>query len=110
MQDIQDLILSDEKSTITNDYIINIVTDHYHVSLAEITSKNRSQNIANIRHICMYLCRRFTNSSFDEIGSKLGNRDRTTVMHGYNKIEEDLKDNTSLQTEIDILTKIINHQ
>ena len=110
MQDIQDLILSDEQSTITNDYIINIVTDHYHVSLAEITSKNRSQNIANIRHICMYLCRRFTNSSFDEIGSKLGNRDRTTVMHGYNKIEEDLKDNTSLQTEIDILTKIINHQ
>ena len=57
----------------------------------------------------MYLCRKFTNSSFDEIGSKLGNRDRTTVMHGYNKIEDDLKSNTTLQTEIDTLSKIINH-
>ena len=109
MDTVKDLILTDEKSTITNDYIINIVVEHYNMSLEQICSKNRSQNIANVRQICMYLCRRFTNSSFDEIGSKLGNRDRTTVMHGCNKIEEDLKTNTSLQTEIDILNKIINH-
>ena len=95
---------------ITNDYIINIVVEHYGLTLEEINSKNRSQKIANVRHICMYLCRKITNSSYEEIGSKLGNRDRTTVMHGYNKIEEDLKNNASLQNEIDILMKIINHQ
>ena len=47
---------------------------------------------------------------YDEIGERLGKRDRTTVMHGYNKIEEDLATDVSLQNEIDILMKIINHQ
>ncbi len=110
IEDIKDLILTNEKMKITNDYIINIVVEHYGLTLEEINSKNRSQKIANVRHICMYLCRKITNSSYEEIGSKLGNRDRTTVMHGYNKIEEDLKNNASLQNEIDILMKIINHQ
>lgn len=109
IEDIQDLILTNEKIKITNDYIINIVVEHYGLTLEEINSKNRSQKIANARQICMYLCRKITNSSYDEIGSKLG-KDRTTVMHGYNKIEEDLKNNVTLQNEIDILKRIINHQ
>lgn len=110
IEDIKELIITDEKIKITNDYIINIVVEHYGLTLEEINSKNRSQKIANVRQICMYLCRKMTNSSYDEIGSKLGNRDRTTVMHGFNKIEEDLKSDTSLQNEMDILKKIINHQ
>lgn len=110
IDDIKDLILTDEKLKITNDYIINIIVEHYGLSLEEINSKNRSQKIANVRQICMYLCRKMTNSSYEEIGSKLGNRDRTTVMHGYNKIEEDQKNDAALQNELDILKKIINHQ
>lgn len=109
-EDIKDLILTDDKVKITNDYIINIVTEHYNLTLEQINSKNRSQKIAHVRQICMYLCRKITNSSYDEIGERLGKRDRTTVMHGYNKIEEDLATDVSLQNEIDILMKIINHQ
>ncbi len=110
IEDIKDLILTDEKVKITNDYIINIVVEHYNVTLEEICSKNRSMKVAHVRHMCMYLCRKITNTSYEEIGSKLGKRDRTTVMHGYNKIEEAMENDISLQNEIDILMKIINHQ
>ena len=109
IEDIKDLILTDEKIKITNDYIINVIASHYGLTLEEINSKNRSQQVAHVRQICMYLCRKMTNSSFDEIGAKLGKRDRTTVMHGYNKIEDEQKTNTTLQNELDILKKIINH-
>ena len=37
----------------------------------------------------MYLCRILTNESFPKIGESFGNRDHTTVMHGYKKIEQD---------------------
>ncbi len=110
IEDIKDLILTDEKSKITNDYIINVIIDHYGLTLEEINSKNRSKNIANVRQICMYMCRKLTNTSYEEIGAKLGGKDRTTVMHGYNKIESSLKTDPSLQSEIDILKKIINNQ
>ncbi|MBE5938327.1 MAG: chromosomal replication initiator protein DnaA [Lachnospiraceae bacterium] len=110
MDDIKDLILTDENVKITNDYIINIIINHYGISLEEITSKNRSKKIAKVRFICMYLCRKITNSTYDEIGEKLGGKDRTSVMHGHNKIEEELKEDAALQKEIEILKKIINHQ
>lgn len=110
VKDIKDLILTDEKVKITNDYIINVIVEHYGVSLEEINSKNRSQKIASVRQMCMYLCRKLTNTSYDEIGIALGGRDRTTVMHGYNKIEDDLKNDVSLQNEIEILKRIINPQ
>lgn len=69
-EDIKDLILTDDKVKITNDYIINIVTEHYNLTLEQINSKNRSQKIAHVRQICMYLCRKITNSSYDEIGER----------------------------------------
>lgn len=110
IEDIKDLILTNEKMKITNDYIINIVVEHYGLTLEAVNSKNRSMKVANVRQICMYLCREITHTSFEEIGKKLGDRDRTTVMHGHKKIEEDLKTDASLQNEIEILMKIINHQ
>lgn len=110
MEDIKDLILTDEKIKITNDYIINIIIEHYGLTLEEITSENRSQKTSRVRHICMYMCRKLTNSSYDEIASKFGKRDRTTVMHGFKKIDKELETDTALQNEIEILKKIINHQ
>ena len=108
MDDIKDLILTDEKVKITNDYIINIIIEHYGVSLEEITSMNRSKKIAKVRFICIYMCRKLTNSSYSEIGDKVG-KDRTSAMHGYNKIEKELETDVRLHNEIDILMKIINN-
>ena len=100
--------ITDEKVKITNDYIINIIIEHYGVTLEEITSMNRSKKVAKVRFICMYLCRKITNSSFSEIGDKVG-KDRTSAMHGFKKIEKELETDVSLQNEIDILMKIINN-
>jgi chromosomal replication initiator protein len=109
MEDLKDLILTDDNVKITNDYIINIVIEHYGISLEEITSKNRSQKIADVRMICMYLCRKITNSSESEIARKF-NRDRSTANVAIRKIEDRLLTDTSLQNDINILMTIINHQ
>lgn len=107
MEDIKDLILTDEKQKITIDYIINIVAEHYNVTLEEIISKKRTKDLVIARHICIYLCSKYTNSSQAEIGSKM-DKDRSTISSACDSIEKRLKTDVSLQNEIDILTKIIN--
>lgn len=103
INDIKDLIVTEDKNSLTNDYIINIVIEHYGITLEEINSKNRSMKISNARQMCMYLCRKLTHSSYESIGASLGKRDRTTVMHGCDKIEKELENNSSLQTEVELL-------
>ena len=46
----------------------------------------------------------------EDIGKAIGNKDHSTVLHGCNKIEEDLKNDVSLQNTIDVVIKKINPQ
>ena len=107
---LKDLISPDDKRPITLELIVNIVSEHFGISPAEIYSPNRSKNIAYPRQICMYLCRKFVGLSLTDIGKLLGNRDHSTVLHGCNTIERNLDGDPSLQSTIDILTKKINPQ
>jgi chromosomal replication initiator protein len=66
--------------------IIEVVTGHFDVRLADLQSKKRSQSITTPRQICMYLARNLTKHSLEEIGGHLGGRDHTTVMHACKKI------------------------
>ena len=68
--------------------IIEVVTKHFDIRLADLQSKRRSQSITEPRQICMYLARNLTKHSLKEIGGHLGGRDHTTVMHACNKIAE----------------------
>ena len=58
----------------------------------------------------MYLCRHLTEYSLNDIASILKKKDHTTVIHGINKIEGDIKTNSSLKERIDIITKKLNPQ
>ena len=68
--------------------IIEVVTRHFDVRLADLQSKKRSQSVTLPRQICMYLARNLTKHSLEEIGGHLGGRDHTTVMHACNKISQ----------------------
>ena len=107
---LKDLISSDVKKNLTVEAIADIVADHFGITAADIISTKKSRNIAHPRQICMYLCRELTDISLKEIGSKLGNRDHSTILHGCNKIADDLQEDVNLQGTIDVLKKKINPQ
>ncbi len=56
----------------------------------------------------MYLCRELTPDSLQIIAKSLGKKDHTTVIHGIDKIREDIKTNEELKNKIDIILKKIN--
>ena len=85
--------------------IIEVVTKHFDVRLADLQSKKRSQSVTFPRQICMYLARNLTKHSLEEIGGHLGGRDHTTVMHAYSKIEQAKSSDPKMHTLLSELTR-----
>jgi len=87
--------------------IIEVVTSHFGVRLADLQSKKRSQSITEPRQICMYLARNLTRHSLEEIGGHLGGRDHTTVMHACSKIGQVKDSDPKMNALLNDLTKQI---
>lgn len=104
---IKDLITPKEKTIITPEFIVEVVSQHYNLNPEDILSKKRPREISYPRQIVMYLCRKLTDLSLPQIGKSLGNRDHTTVIHGYEKISSDIKNDQMLKNTIETLAKKI---
>lgn len=105
---LKDIISPDKKRQITHRLIIEIVAEHFSITPEEIVSKRRNSEYVLPRQICMYLCRELTPDSLQIIARSLGKKDHTTVIHGIEKIREDIKTNEELKNKVDIILKKIN--
>lgn len=85
---------------LTPDKIKNVVCDYYGLTKTQIESKSRTKNIANARHIAVYLCRRHLHIPFVKIGFEFGNRDHSTIMSSYEKMNKLLKENKTFQQAV----------
>ena len=68
--------------------IMGVVTNEFGVKLADLQSRRRTAAIAFPRQIGMFLARRITRMSLEEIGGYFGGRDHSTVLYGVQKIEK----------------------
>ncbi len=68
--------------------IQRVVCTHFHLSNAELLSKDRHKSVAFARQVAMYLCRQRLKCSFPELGRAFGNRDHTTVMSAVRRVEK----------------------
>ncbi|MHC4957158.1 MAG: chromosomal replication initiator protein DnaA [Planctomycetota bacterium] len=78
------------------DGIIRSVADHYGVPVKDLMGKRRTKSISFPRQVCMFLARRLTSHSLEEIGGYFGGRDHTTVMYAHDKIRRELENNADL--------------
>ena len=102
---LEDLISPDETRKVTPEFILDIVSDHYNVSLADLKSGKRSTDISYPRQVAMYLIRTLTDTPLKTIGIVLGGRDHSTISHGVDKITDDLEKDEALKNTVDILIK-----
>ena len=102
------------KATATEEIPISriqrIVARYYHVTVQELQGKKRVKAIVNPRQIAMYLARELTDNSLPKIGQEFGGRDHTTVIHGYDKIAGELKDDPALRDSLNELKSMIREQ
>jgi len=76
------------------------VSDFFHIRLADLKSKKRTQHIAFCRQVAMYLCRKLTSSSFPVIGEAFG-RDHSTVIHAFNLIQRRVTNDSAFRLSIE---------
>ena len=93
-------IFSTRDFNITCETIKKAVCKKYGIKLADIESSKRKREFSYPRQIAMYLCREMTDSSLPKIGEYFGGRDHTTVLHAYDKIASEIKNNEVLADEI----------
>lgn len=102
---IRDILDETSIQPLTIEKIVDEVSAYYSISKEEITGKKRTAEIALARHMVMYLSRELTDLSLPAIGSKLGGRDHTTVIHGVRKIEVDTIQNPQTKKVVEELKK-----
>ena len=72
---LKDIISSDNRREVTPELILDIVADHFGITVADLKSKKRDSEIAVPRQICMYLMRTMTDTALKGIGAVLGGKD-----------------------------------
>lgn len=107
-KELSNIITPDKPREITPQLIIEVVSEHFHISVDQMISKTRSSDVAKPRQIAMYLCKNMTDSPLDTIGSLLGGRDHSTIIHGIKKVTEDYDTNETTRTLIETIKKKIN--
>lgn len=107
-RELSNIITPDKPREITAQLIIEVVSEHFHISVDQMISKNRSSDIARPRQIAMYLCKTMTSDSLDVIGQLLGGRDHSTIIHGIKKVTKDYEENESTKSLIETIKKKIN--
>ncbi|MCR4727571.1 MAG: chromosomal replication initiator protein DnaA [Lachnospiraceae bacterium] len=105
---LRDVIYPDKPVKITPSYIMDIVADQYGLKSEDLLSKKRTAELNLPRQVAMYLCCLMTDVSLNEIGVILGKRDHTTIMHGRDKIAEDIKKDEELRQKIEIIKSKIS--
>ena len=104
---LQDVIPSTENRTLSIETISRTVASFYHISLEEMKGKRRDKHIVFPRQVAMFLIREETASSLPAIGQAFGGRDHTTVLHSYEKINTDSKEDQRLQADLRKLREIL---
>ena len=87
-QELVDMALADlmhRPDKLTVEHVFTAVCQYYNVTNDDLVGASRKKVIAYPRQMAMYLARTETNASLPQIGEKLGNRDHTTVLYGYEK-------------------------
>ena len=103
---INEFIAKKEK-VISSDSIQDVVAKYFSIDKKDLAGNKRSNDIAFPRQIAMYLCREVANMSFPQIGIDFGNRDHSTVMHAYKKIEKDLKEKNNTKLIVESVKNIV---
>ena len=89
-----------QRKTITIDLIKKLVSKYYSVAIEDIMSRSRKQNLVRPRQMAIYLARQYTDSPLETIGKSF-NRYHATALHSIHCIEQGLKDNNSIQKQVE---------
>ena len=89
-----------EKKVVNVNDILKAVCNYYTVRIPDIKGERRTKELVIPRQVAMYLMKEITGMPLMTIGEFLGGRDHTTIMHGVEKIETEIKAQGKLKQDV----------
>jgi chromosomal replication initiator protein len=90
--------------------LLRTVADYFSIPPEELINRKRDRKTTLARHVAIYLMREGYNCSLTEIGKELGGRNHATILHGYEKIANELSVNPALSSQIEEIKEQLNSQ
>jgi chromosomal replication initiator protein len=86
--------------TVSVKHVVSKIAEFYGIDEESIYEKTRRREVVRPRQVIMYILREDFSVSYPTIGSKLGGRDHTTVIHSCEKVKREVETDTELAKEI----------
>jgi len=109
-EDLRNLIKNTIKSKgiVSAGQIVKIVAEFYNLAEKDIYGKTRKKEIVHGRQVIMYLLREDYSFSLPVIGSEIGKRDHTTVIHSCERVRSMLSSSPTFANEIEQIRAILS--
>ena len=107
-KELENLINPDTKKEVTPQLIMEVVAEHFGITVDQLMSKSRTKDIALPRQIVMYLCKNMTSLPLESIGRLIGGRDHSTILHGVNKVKDEFDKDKDFRQTVETIQKKIN--
>jgi chromosomal replication initiator protein len=95
------------QKTISVKNVVSKVANYYGIDEESIYEKTRRREVVRPRQVIMFLLREDFGISYPAIGTKLGGRDHTTVIHSCEKIKRELLGDNDLIKEVQHLRTLL---
>ena len=101
---LKDLTRKEPPKIITIDLIQKEVSDFFSITVKDLKSNQKQKKFSEPRQIAMFLSRKYTTSSFPEIGSKFGGKNHSTVVHAVKNVEKKMISDRSVASTVSVLS------
>ena len=108
MKALEDVVKKSNEYIPTPESIIEYIAKYFALDSEVLQGQGRGRDIVNARQIAMYLIRRMTNLSLNDIGKAFGDRDHTTVLHSLDKVEKQMRSDPAFAETVKEITTNIN--
>jgi len=88
--------------------IQKIVCRYFETDVKVLKSKSRKRAISYPRCVAVYLCRRYTDESLESVGRSF-NRNHSTILYDYEKINKNINVDESIRREVEFLCRQIEN-
>ena len=104
-----DKIVKNIKKEVTVEYIQEIVSEYFQLTVEELQSKTRKRHVVQARQLAMFFAKKYTKLSLANIGKLIGKRDHATVLHACKTVDNlNETDKQFRKFFTDLTTKINN--
>jgi len=101
------ILITPGKKIVKASDIIRAVGSFFGLKKEDLLGRRRTKEVVIPRQILVYLLREELDLPYKKIGTELGGRDHTTIIHDYNKIQNEASVNRDLSEQIIHIKDII---